>query len=382
MKKLLLTTLSIATSSIMFAQAQIGNSDFEAWESVSGGEEPTNWNSFLSGQGAWSNFASDQCESSTDVRPGSSGTKSARIFSVSTFSIVANGNLTLGRINMGSTSPSAPENYNVSLAGDPTYSEALTEHPDSIVFWAKFTPNGGNGNARMKATLHTDYNYRDPEDANAANEVIATAVVNYPSTGGSWMRFSIPFEYAGPACINDQAYILVTFTTNMTPGGGDAGDEVLIDDVELIYTGAPRDFDGDGVVDATESTDATDNCDFCDYNPANITLAPSQAWLDADCDNDGMSNGWEIANGGDPLVAGLSELANNGIRVGYNNQDNLITIHSDEALQGTYQVINAMGQVMQSGTLEANIPFAAPAGIYFVNVEQNNIPAVFEIVRY
>ena len=47
------------------------------------------------------------------------------------------------------------------------------------------------------------------------------------------MRKSIPFDYVGPS--TNAAYILITFTTNKIPGGGSAGDEVLIDDVELIY---------------------------------------------------------------------------------------------------------------------------------------------------
>ena len=32
-------------------------------------------------------------------------------------------------------------------------------------------------------------------------------------------------------------FILVTFATNATPGGGAANDEVLIDDISLVYTG-------------------------------------------------------------------------------------------------------------------------------------------------
>ena len=42
----------------------------------------------------------------------SNGMYSARVYSKSTLGIVANGNLTLGRINMGSSTPSSPDNYN------------------------------------------------------------------------------------------------------------------------------------------------------------------------------------------------------------------------------------------------------------------------------
>jgi gliding motility-associated-like protein len=36
-------------------------------------------------------------------------------------------------------------------------------------------------------------------------------------------------------------------------------------------------------------------------NIADQSVAPSQAWLDADCDGDGLTNGEEIAGGSDPL---------------------------------------------------------------------------------
>src|SRR5690554_8090199 len=97
----------------------------------------------------------------------------------------------------------------------------------------KFIPNGHSGNARVKATIHDNYDYRDPEDAASSNHVVATAVLNYPSTGENWVRKSIPFDYSGPA--TDGAYILITFTTNETAGGGKKDDVVFIDDVELIY---------------------------------------------------------------------------------------------------------------------------------------------------
>lgn len=232
MKKTLLFTALTLVSTTLTAQTQIGNADMELWETVASDQEPNNWNSFLSGGGTWAWAAANQIESSTDVRPGSSGTKSCRIWSRDVFGITANGNVTLGQINMGATSPTSPDNYNHTVTGDADFSEAMPDRPDSIVFWVKFTPNGGSGNARMKATVHADYDYRDPEDAGSTAEVVGTAVLNYPNTGG-WVRKSVGFDYSGPA--SAQAYIMVTFTTNETPGGGDADDEVLIDDIELIY---------------------------------------------------------------------------------------------------------------------------------------------------
>jgi hypothetical protein len=230
MKRILLITALTFTSGALFAQQQIGNGDMENWAND---DEPDNWNSFLTAAGTFAFAASDQCDESSDARPGSAGTSSCRIFSTSTFGIIANGNVTLGQVQMNSATPTAASNHNKTITGDSDFSQVLTDTPDSIVFWAKFIPNGGSGNARMKATMHTDYDYRDPEDAASSAEVVASAVVNYPTTNG-WERFAVAFDYSGPASLND--YLLVTFTTNETAGGGDAGDEVFIDDVQLIYS--------------------------------------------------------------------------------------------------------------------------------------------------
>ncbi len=227
----------MASSVALNAQTQIGNPGFEDWESVDGGTEPTNWNGFLTADGSLTTFSENQMAVSTDVRPGSAGTKSVRIWSRSVIGIVANGNMTLGRIRMGSTSPSSSSNYNRSVVSDANYSEAITDKPDSIVFWVKFKPNGHNQNARMSAIIHNNNDYRDPEDAGSAAYVVGKASVNFPSTSNQWVRKSIPFSYSGPS--TDARYLLLTFTTNETPGGGASNDEIWIDDVELIYVPKP-----------------------------------------------------------------------------------------------------------------------------------------------
>ncbi len=233
MKRVLLFAFSAVVAANVNAQGQIENSDLELWESVASDSEPVNWNSFLTAQGSLTWAAANQIEQSSDVRPGSTGTSSARIWTRNAgFNVKANGNMTLGRINMGSTSPSDPANHNISLTADPNFSEALTDTPDSIVFWVKYNAANGSSEARMKATLHDDYDYRDPEDATSATHVVATAVLNYSPTNG-WVRMSVPFDYSGPATGN--THILVTFASNATPGGGDVDDEVYIDDIELIY---------------------------------------------------------------------------------------------------------------------------------------------------
>ena len=232
MNKFYFFTLSLFLSIGINAQ-QIDNGDMEAWDDLgTTSEEPTNWNSFMSATGGLAFFGSQQVEQSTDVSSSSTGMYSARVFSKSTLGIIANGNLTLGRINMGSSTPSSPDNYNFTSTSDTDFSQVLTTMPDSLAFWVKYNANSNTDSARVRAVIHDDYEYRDPTDVSSESHTVAVASLNYVPTNG-WERKVIPFQYVGPSSTPE--YILVTFTTNSIPGGGSAGDEIFIDDVELIY---------------------------------------------------------------------------------------------------------------------------------------------------
>jgi hypothetical protein len=233
MRKITLNILLFSSINV-FAQQQIGNSNMESWDNVGqSAEEPTNWSSFKTGTGGLVSFASQQVGRSTSIRSGASGTYCARIYAKSTLGIVANGLLTVGQVNMGSSTASSPDNYNFTKTSDVNFSEALTGQPDSLVFWVKYTPINSSNNARVHAILHDSYDFRDPIDANSTSHTVARAELNYGATGGNWVRKSVPFVNEGPATTVE--YILITFATSSTPGGGSANDEVLLDDVELIY---------------------------------------------------------------------------------------------------------------------------------------------------
>ena len=235
MKKFTLNILVFASFGT-FAQQQIGNSNMESWDNVGQStEEPTNWNSFKTGMGGLASFGSQQVARSTSIRSGATGTYSARIYAKSTLGVVANGLLTVGQVNMGSSTASSPENYNFTKTSDANFSEALTAQPDSIVFWVKYTPVNNNNQARVHAILHDNYQFRDPIDANSAPHTAARAELNYGATGGNWVRKSVPFVYEAQVPAMGVEYILVTFATSSTPGGGSANDEVLLDDIQLIY---------------------------------------------------------------------------------------------------------------------------------------------------
>ena len=236
MKNTLTFCFIVFSLSSLLAQQQIGNSNMEEWDNIGAAtEEPTNWNGFKSASGGLSGFASQQVFRSTAIRSGASGMYCARIFSKSILGIVANGTLTLGRINMGSTTVTdITANYNISLTNDPNFSEALTSIPDSIVFWVKYTA-AENQEARIHAIIHDSFDVHDPFDAASMSHVSATAEYNF-SPNTAWVRYSVAFDpTAGIGIPPPPAFILVTFATNAIAGGGAANDEVLIDDIQLIY---------------------------------------------------------------------------------------------------------------------------------------------------
>jgi hypothetical protein len=183
--------------------------------------------------------------------------------------IIANGNCTNGRINAGSMSASdASGNYAFSDPSQPNYTTAFVGCPDSLVFWAKYIPGGGNvtdasNKARAHATLLTNARYQDPETKDYSAIKIAEATSNYSATSSKgWQRIAVPFVYTSVSP-SQMAYMLLTFSTNATPGGGNASkkspDNVYIDDAEMIYNHSLTQLKVDGEVISFTNGQATTN---------------------------------------------------------------------------------------------------------------------------
>lgn len=319
MKQILPLFLLATTAFTANAQTQIGNGGMETWETVTGSSvEPTNWNSFLTAGGSVSWAASDQVSKSTDMH---SGSFSCRINSKSTLGIIANGNITVGKINMGNASPTNSSNYNATVPGDANFSEAFTDHPDSLVFWAKFVPASGNNtdSARVAAFLHDDYAFQDGAGGSpyAASEphMVAKAIRNFPNTSNTWVRVSVPFDYSGSA--TSTQYLLVTFTTNKTPGGGSNNDYLYIDDVSLIYN----------------------------------------------------STG-----------LGIEETTLSGIHFGF--ADGKLTTFNGEGIEGTIKVYANSGQMVMSGAVQPSYDLSFQKGVYFVVFEGSNGLLNQKVINY
>ena len=230
---------SVSTKSYISYGQQVDNSDFELWDNEgSSSVEPSQWNSFmtLSEDFSMANQAKgQQVKSVTDVRPGSTGKKSAYIWSRNVVIATAQGNLTTGRIHAGSATASDLANHNSTDVNNPAFNQTLTSRPDSLTVWLKYSPSSSDQTASVSAFIHDDYeSFQDPLDNNSKKHVVAHAEEVYKKTG--WVRKSIPFDYNSYKSNNvNPSYILVTFNTNSTPGGGAKDDNVTIDDMLLIY---------------------------------------------------------------------------------------------------------------------------------------------------
>ena len=226
---------------------QIGNGDFEDWRNVtSSNHAPTNWSSFETAEGSIatgflaSTVKKQQVAMMEGGRPGSDGLYCVDIYSRDASLAIANGNLTLGCINAGSTSPGESGNHNFSDISNAAKSETISKIPSAIKFWAKFVPKAANADfpdARMAATVHDAYNYitygsSTHDNDNNKKHAIAQAELNFPAC--EWTEFIVPFERTGMAYATEK-YIVVNFTTNAVPGKGQEGDHLYIDDVELVY---------------------------------------------------------------------------------------------------------------------------------------------------
>ena len=245
MKKILFFFLGMLGSLSLTAQygTQFENRGFESWANFGSNNntiEPVHWHSTKSATGSYTGFLSQQIEPSDQVRPGSKGSKSARLWPRSVVGVTANGNLTNGRMNAGSMSASGTGNYNYTQRSDERFNTPIRRIPDSLALWVCFRCADPEQEAEARAVVHGDADFKfvangtvDPPD-----KCVATAKQHFLRTSEAegnfyWRRLSIPFEQTGPC--TDPRYVLFTISTNKIPGQGGTGDDLYVDDVLLIY---------------------------------------------------------------------------------------------------------------------------------------------------
>lgn len=218
---------------------QFDNRGFEQWTNrVS---EPTHWHSGGTATGTFASWVSSQIEQSSQTRPGSSGTKSVRLYPESVLGITANGNLTNGRMNAGSMSATGSGNYNYTQRSQTAFNTPITQLPDSLTLWVCFRSQSTSAKAQVKAVVHGNADYKiiadgteEPMDMHVATALSSFTRTSAANGAYTWRRLSIPFNNNGPC--TDVRYILMTATTNETPGSGSTSDDLFLDDLLLVYT--------------------------------------------------------------------------------------------------------------------------------------------------
>ena len=219
---------------------QIKNSGFENYKDNG---EPLAWHGFKTATGSWAGAAQGQLGSSDDVRQGATGT-SAVITSGSVMGFINNGTMTTGRLNAGSMFPTNTancskmdlSNTDTDANDDPFYT-IMHGRPDAITVWMKFSQGTANANhpyASFSAIITDGTYYQDPEDKNYTNK-LATAKNTTITTGG-WRELTIPVSYIDESV--DGKGLLITISTNATPGQGSDGDKVWVDDIAMVYNAA------------------------------------------------------------------------------------------------------------------------------------------------
>lgn len=249
-KKVLFVALLMGVAGALTAQNyQIPNGDFELWDGNSNTSEPVHWNSFASSDGTFAGMASTPHHYRRGgSRPGSEGSYYLTIYTKSILGIKANGNMTTGRIHAGSMTASSSNNYNYTVRNNPDFCLPFTATPDSIYMWVSYYAANAASETSVKAIIHGDSDFQDPNHNDNASLYCGKAVVDFGRTTSSasemgWTLLKVPFEYSGTT---DPAYMIISLTTNKTPGGGDANDSLSIDDIVLVYSAWLNDISLDG----------------------------------------------------------------------------------------------------------------------------------------
>lgn len=336
---------------------QFRNSDFESdWKEYTGGkkglfgssnisgDEPYCWHSFMSAQGTKLVLGNvkDQLSKSEEKRPGSKGKYSVRLNATKTLSIIANGSLTNGRMNCGSTSASSNDNHIYTDRGSGEFNTTFSGPiPDSLTVWVSFYTTSDDYQAAIHAAVHGDSDFilygngKEPDQSMQT----ADAECNYSRTTTNrgtlvWERKSIPFVAKGNC--TEPKYILYTMSTNKTPAKGSEDDLVYVDDIVLIYN----------------PTLTTGTLTQTEYEVEHNTEIPIDV---------------PFTLTGSMSVSNLNKDANQ-----------VIAQISDENGEFSNPVEIGRLQTNTSGTISAKIPATVASGTYKVRVVSTNYPITAE----
>lgn len=314
---------------------QVRNGGFEKWAAAN--EPGFGWNSFPSAVGAQAALGKTMSPNPEKVE-GRNGGSAVRLFSKYAGSLGiganANGNLTTGRVNMGAMTPTDKSNHNFSDLENEGYFLTIAGQPDGVEFYSKYKMGDGDehqGHAQF--IIHDAVNYVDPQLEEQQEHRIGQAET-FIAESEDWELQTAEFQYdwTKDNAEATQKYLLINFTTNNTPGGS-TKDELILDDVRLIYN--------------SELTSAK-------YDGQDITFTEGQATIDADYD-----------------ATLLTDLTSNGraasIETSYNDETGVLTI----TVKGQDYAFDADSK--HEYTVQFNVPQAGFDAQFQYNAETNTM---------
>ncbi|MDR1974240.1 MAG: InlB B-repeat-containing protein [Bacteroidales bacterium] len=312
---------------------QLPNRGFEEYDNLGTDDvEPQGWNSFMTANtgcafcGAGKGKRLDR--SDTEKRPGTTGSYSVRVYSNEVMTVSANGNLTTGRMNIGSTTATDLSNHNFTDRANTGFNRPLGSVPDSVVFWAKYLPSKDGIRASVNFIIHDNHDTKDP--GYNQNEIVAKCQAFILKQDGGWQRISLPFEKTQNT---DARYILISATTCETPGGGGSSDQLFLDDMMFIY-----------------NPTLTIN----DY-PASIAMVSGQ-----------------------PTSLNVSYTLTGTMNPNNNKADNVIYVELSDA-NGSFANPTVIGSLttFESGTIPCSVPAGFPLGTgYRIRLRSTNYPII------
>jgi len=233
---------------------QFDNRSFENWSGLE--DEPYHWHSTKTASGGFSGMLpSGVISSDTHTRPGtaSGNTKSAKVLAKKVIgSIVAQGNITNGRMNAGSMTAAGTSNYNYTdrTSNNGVHCTLLNGYvPDSVTVWVCLYTQNSSHQGKLYSAIHDDYNFKYIANAtiDGSSHLVKAAYQAFDRTTSStstytWRRLSVPYG-VNPENSNNPAtgsatnakYVFIVVTSNKTAGTGTDGDYLLVDDILLIY---------------------------------------------------------------------------------------------------------------------------------------------------
>ena len=233
---------------------QLPNSNMEAWNDDI--NEPLHWHSFMTAYGGYASTSQGlaKLEKSEDVHPGSTGSFSAVMTSKKFLFVVANGTMTNGRLKAGSMTATSTDNHAEmdvnSTETDPNgdlFYMPLYAKPDMFNVWLKFTTSSTSNRANVSVKTFDGSYYQEPSDVTYSN-VSGSIVGGTDVAPCDWTSFSFPFDYDSYAGNNAATEaIFVDFATNTTPGNGNDGDKLFVDDIKLVYLAQMTDLSYQGL---------------------------------------------------------------------------------------------------------------------------------------